>query len=203
MDGVCRHLSYFYSKLVRFTPPPTVSESLKLNSKQFRADSQSRVSNKLHCNLVDENSVDALEVDDLEDRLAVKQNQKGSQHDSKSAETEECTSMITTHELFDESMVLSVNDTIESVNVSSKQSTDSNGVNLEMLDDCSQQTRETDKDNHVIDPSVVPGTLQHMCRHILFPAFRVGFYSPREFVQFRAVMEIARLEKLYRIFERC
>jgi hypothetical protein len=38
---------------------------------------------------------------------------------------------------------------------------------------------------------------------VLFPAFRSMLLPPRDFVTNQAVTEVAALEKLYKVFERC
>ena len=42
-----------------------------------------------------------------------------------------------------------------------------------------------------------------MLRHTLFPAFRRLLMPPREFATERTVVQLASLDRLYRVFERC
>jgi len=47
-----------------------------------------------------------------------------------------------------------------------------------------------------------PG-VQWLIQHVLFPAFRVSFSPPRRFATDGSVTQVANLENLYKIFERC
>lgn len=46
-------------------------------------------------------------------------------------------------------------------------------------------------------------SLHWQLQHALFPAMRTGLVAPREFADDTTVVQIAALERLYRIFERC
>jgi DNA mismatch repair protein MLH1 len=64
---------------------------------------------------------------------------------------------------------------------------------------------EKEKEKMEGETGPVPKKYEYLLQHVLFPAFRAVFLPPRELAATEAqvVVQIAALEQLYRVFERC